>query len=95
MPTTPTPCPVPGAQLRRPGQVRLLPRGCWVEEAIVNGSLDFPPLAETFDEVPAWMDATGAKSLRNISLYERAGYRRMPTVRPRPASGWTRRSRAD
>ncbi|MBI4899959.1 MAG: GNAT family N-acetyltransferase [Actinobacteria bacterium] len=150
MPTTPTPCPVPGAELRRltpadAGHVTLLQRGCWVEEAIVNGTLEIPALTESLEEVAAWLDATdalglwlagrlvgmirgsragdtweigriavvpdlrghhlgwwlmeqtesrahadciryelftGAKSVRNISLYERCGYRRMSMVRP-------------
>lgn len=150
MPTTSTPCPLPGADLRRltaadAGQVTLLQRGCWVEEAIANETLDIPPLRESLDEVAAWLDAqealglwlegrligmirgrrvgdtweigrigvvpdlrgrhlgwwlmeqiearahegctryelfTGAKSLRNISLYQRRGYRLMPVSRP-------------
>jgi ribosomal protein S18 acetylase RimI-like enzyme len=148
--TTTTPCPIPGAHLRRltsadAGQVTVLQRGCWVEEAITNRTLDIPPLTETVEEVAAWLEATdalglwldgrligiirgtragdtwevgrigvvpdlrgyhlgwwlmdqiearadaactryelftGAKSERNISLYERHGYRRMPPTRP-------------
>lgn len=148
--TTLTPCPIPGAELRRltpadVGQVTVLQRGCWVEEAIANGTMQIPPLTETLEEVVAWLAAietlglwldgrliglirgsrageaweigrigvvpdlrghhlgwwlmdqiearadeactryelfTGAKSERNIRLYERRGYRRMPQGRP-------------
>ena len=148
--TTTTPCPIPEAELRRltyadAGQVTVLQRACWVEEAITNKTLDIPPLTETVEDVVAWLDAietlglwldgrligmirgirtgdtwevgriavvpdlrghhlgwwlmdqiearadtnctryelfTGAKSERNISLYERHGYRRMPQTRP-------------
>lgn len=144
------PCPIPGAELRRltsadAGQVTVLQRGCWVEEAITNGTMQIPPLTETVEHVAAWLDAalalglwldgrliglirgsragdawevgrigvvpdlrgrhlgwwlmdeiearvvqgcaryelfTGARSERNISLYERHGYVRMPQTRP-------------
>ncbi|HET7724066.1 MAG TPA: GNAT family N-acetyltransferase [Propionibacteriaceae bacterium] len=150
VPTTSSPCPLPDADLRRltpadAGQVTVLQRACWVEEAIVNGTLDIAPLTETPDEVAEWLGSTealglwlggrlvglirgrragdtweisriavvpdlrgrhlgwwlmeqiesrapagctryelftGSKSLRNISLYERRGYRRMPVSRP-------------
>jgi len=150
VPTTIAPCPIPGAELRRltpvdAGQVTVLQRCCWVEEAITNGTLQIPPLTETVEEVATWLGAietlglwldgrliglirgnragdaweigrigvvpdlrghhlgwwlmdqiearadaactryelfTGAKSARNISLYERRGYRRMPQARP-------------
>lgn len=148
--TTLTPCPIPDAELRRlspvdGGQVTVLQRGCWVEEAISNGTMQIPPLTETLDEVAAWLVTTealglsldgrliglirgsragetwevgrigvvpdlrgrhlgwwlmdeiearapeactryelftGAKSDRNISLYERRGYVRMAHTRP-------------
>jgi GNAT superfamily N-acetyltransferase len=150
VPTTLTPCPIPRAELRRltpadTGQVTVLQRGCWVEEAFTNGTMQIPPLTETLEEVAAWLAATealglwldgrliglirgsregdaweigrigvvpdlrghhlgwwlmdqiearaeagctryelftGAKSARNISLYERRGYVRMPQTRP-------------
>lgn len=116
----------------------VLQRCCWVSEAILNSTLDIPPLHETHDQVMAWAASwttvvvrlqgrlvaavrgrrertsweigrlmvapdlagrgvgstllglieslapdgvsdftlfTGAKSVRNIALYERAGYR--------------------
>ncbi len=148
--TTITTCPISGAELRRltsadSGQVTVLQRGCWVEEAIANGTLQIPPLTETVEEVAAWLDRTlalglwregrliglirgshagdawevgrigvvpdlrghhlgwwlmdeiearaeegctryelftGAKSERNISLYERRGYVRIAQTRP-------------
>jgi GNAT superfamily N-acetyltransferase len=150
VPTTLAPCPIPGAELRRltprdVGQVTVLQRGCWVEEAFTNGTMEIPPLTESLEEVAGWLattlalglwldgrliglirgsrsgdawevgrigvvpdlrgrhlgwwlmdqiesraDAdctryelfTGAKSERNISLYERRGYVRMPQARP-------------
>ena len=68
MPTTLTPCPIPGAELRRltpadAGQVTVLQRGCWVEEAITNGTMDIPPLTETLEEVAAWLGTTDALGL--------------------------------
>ncbi|MGV8849542.1 MAG: GNAT family N-acetyltransferase [Propionibacteriaceae bacterium] len=148
--TTLTSCPIPGAELRRltsadAGQVTVLQRGCWVEEAIANATMQIPPLTETVEEVAAWLDRTlalglwldgrliglirgsqagdawevgrigvvpdlrghhlgwwlmdeiearaeegctryelftGAKSERNISLYERRGYVRIAQTRP-------------
>lgn len=148
--TTLTPCPIPGAELRRltsadAGQVTVLQRGCWVEEAIANGTMQIPPLTETVEEVAAWIESTlvlglwldgrliglirgrragdawevgrigvvpdlrghhlgwwlmdeieeraetgctryelftGARSERNISLYERRGYVRMTQTHP-------------
>ena len=151
IPSVPTtPCPIPGAELRRltpedVGQVTVLQRGCWVEEAIANDTIRIPPLTETLEDVAAWLSTTvalglwldgrliglirgsragdawevgrigvvpdlrghhlgwwlmdqiealadeactryelftGARSERNISLYERRGYVRMPQTRP-------------
>ena len=60
--TTLTPCPIPGAELRRltsadAGQVTVLQRCCWVDEAFANKTMQIPPLTETVEEVAAWLDA--------------------------------------
>ena len=62
------PCPIPGAELRRlsaadAGQVTVLQRCAWVEEAIVNGSLAIPALTETVAQVAAWLDELEAWGL--------------------------------
>ncbi len=142
--------PVPGAQLRRlapadAGQVTVLQRCCWVEEAIANQMWSIPPLTESVADVAAWLGSTttlglwldgrllamvrgtrtddawevgrlavvpdlrgrrlgdwmldriegrveagctryqlftGAKSERNIAMYERRGYRYIGELRP-------------
>jgi GNAT superfamily N-acetyltransferase len=53
-------CPIPGAQLRRltpvdAGQVTVLQRCCWVEEALTNEDWWIPALRETVDEVAQWL----------------------------------------
>jgi len=129
---------VSGASAADAGELLVLQRCCWVEEAIANETLDIPALHESLDDVRSWLvswtawcvrldgrligavraihveatweigrlmvapdlagnglggwllrfaeshappgvDAlalfTGAKSRRNIAMYERAGYR--------------------
>ncbi|MEU6857452.1 bifunctional NAD(P)H-dependent oxidoreductase/GNAT family N-acetyltransferase [Glycomyces sp. NPDC046736] len=56
------PGPIPGSYIRTltpddAPEVTVLQRGCWVEEAIVNGSLDIPALHESVDEVREWLAA--------------------------------------
>jgi len=126
-------------------EVTVLQRCCWMEEALLNDSLDIPALHESLDEVREWLAAwhvtgvwlggrllgmvraraadgdwqigrlavvpdlrgrglgrwllrdaesaadtdtrramlfTGAKSTRNIDLYESEGYRRVPADGP-------------
>ncbi|MEU6251033.1 bifunctional NAD(P)H-dependent oxidoreductase/GNAT family N-acetyltransferase [Glycomyces sp. NPDC047010] len=61
------PGPVPGTYARRltpedAAEVAVLQRCCWVEEAIINGTLDIPALHESLADVRAWLgdwDATG------------------------------------
>ncbi len=58
--TTLTPCPIPGAELRRltsadAGQVTVLQRCCWVDEAMANEMWTIPPLTETVEDVAAWL----------------------------------------
>ncbi|MET0326723.1 MAG: GNAT family N-acetyltransferase [Ilumatobacteraceae bacterium] len=127
------------------GELLVLQRCCWVEEAIANDTLDIPALHESLDDVRAWIDDwstwcvrldgrlvgavrarqdgtswdigrlmvapdlagrgvgrwllafieshapadidtvvlfTGADSVRNIALYERAGFRRTGAPAP-------------
>ncbi|GAA2300566.1 bifunctional NAD(P)H-dependent oxidoreductase/GNAT family N-acetyltransferase [Glycomyces scopariae] len=52
--------PVPGSYARTltpddAAEVTVLQRCCWVEEALVNGTLDIPALHESVDEVRAWL----------------------------------------
>jgi ribosomal protein S18 acetylase RimI-like enzyme len=54
-------CPIEGARLstatgRDAGEVMVLQRCCWVDEAIANDTLDIAALHETLDEVRAWID---------------------------------------
>ncbi|MEU0753819.1 bifunctional NAD(P)H-dependent oxidoreductase/GNAT family N-acetyltransferase [Streptomyces albogriseolus] len=61
------PGPLPGSYVRRLGpddaaEVTVLQRCCWLEEALVNDTLDIPALHESPDDVRAWLaewDATG------------------------------------
>ncbi|MFI9214807.1 GNAT family N-acetyltransferase [Streptomyces werraensis] len=61
------PGPLPGSYVRRLGpddaaEVTVLQRCCWLEEALVNDTLDIPALHETPDDVRGWLaewDATG------------------------------------
>ncbi|MFH9174392.1 GNAT family N-acetyltransferase [Streptomyces albogriseolus] len=61
------PGPLPGSYVRRLGpddaaEVTVLQRCCWLEEALVNDTLDIPALHESLDDVRAWLtewDATG------------------------------------
>lgn len=53
-------CPISGAELRRltpadAGQVTVLQRACWVEEALTNEDWWIPALRETVDEVAQWL----------------------------------------
>lgn len=81
-------CPIPGAELRRltpanAGQVTVLQRCCWVEEALTNEAWWIPALRETVDEACTRLELfTGAKSERNIRMYERRGYRLIGEWRP-------------
>ncbi|GIJ44324.1 FMN reductase [Virgisporangium aliadipatigenens] len=61
------PGPLPGSYARRltpddAAEVTVLQRCCWVEEAVVNETLDIPPLHETPTQVGEWLgtwDTTG------------------------------------
>lgn len=58
MPTTD--CPIDGAELRRltpedAGQVTVLQRCCWVEEALSNEDWWIPALRESVEEVAQWL----------------------------------------
>ena len=67
--TTLAPCPIPGATLRRltpadAGQVTVLQRCCWVEEALTNELWWIPALRESVDEVAQWLADLEAWGLR-------------------------------
>ncbi len=54
------PGPLPGSYLRRmdpcdAGQVAVLQRCCWVDEAITNDTLTIPALKESLEDVEAWL----------------------------------------
>ncbi len=59
--------PLPGSYVRPLGpddaaEVTVLQRCCWLEEALINDTLDIPALHETLDDVRAWLaewDVTG------------------------------------
>ncbi|MGW5206540.1 GNAT family N-acetyltransferase [Streptomyces griseoincarnatus] len=59
--------PLPGSYVRPLGpddaaEVTVLQRCCWLEEALINHTLDIPALHETLDDVRAWLaewDVTG------------------------------------
>ncbi|MEZ7156563.1 GNAT family N-acetyltransferase [Streptomyces sp. MAD19A] len=61
------PGPLPGSYVRPLGpddaaEVTVLQRCCWLEEALVNDTLDIPALHETLEDVRAWLaewDVTG------------------------------------
>jgi tRNA (guanine37-N1)-methyltransferase len=147
--------PIPGALVQRAtgddaGELLVLQRCCWVDEALANDTLDIPALHESLDDVRSWIGSwstwcvrldgrligavrahqdgasweigrlmvapdlggqglgrwllayaegqapadveqlalfTGAASVRNLAMYERAGYRRGETPAPPGAVG--------
>jgi GNAT superfamily N-acetyltransferase len=52
--------PIPGAEVRRAtaadaGELLVLQRCCWVDEALANATLDIPAFHESLDDVRAWI----------------------------------------
>jgi GNAT superfamily N-acetyltransferase len=54
--------PIPGALVHRAtagdaGELLVLQRCCWVEEALANETLDIPALHESLDDVRSWIES--------------------------------------
>src|SRR4051794_4453138 len=46
------------------GELLVLQRACWVQEAIANDTLELSPLIESLDEVRAWFETWSVWRLR-------------------------------